>query len=730
MSRRVVDAWSATLLTASALASAVCAFIVQAALARILTPTEFGNFTSAMAALALIAPAVGFGIPAYWLKVFGTEGWAAFRWMSASIRFVLCTSLLCVVVAIAWACTQSTGVRDDIMMMLPIVLAQAAIEMAAARFQIEERFGYVAIWQVLQNGSRFALLTACSFTFVGSEFVAPGFGVISVIITAGAWFSLIPLLNAKANIVGHGDRPAANAAPYSKAEPSMSMVCRGAMPFGIASMLFFAYGQSGIIVLTHLGTARDVASYSVAVTILSGLYLGPSVLFQKLLMPRLHRWAALGDERLLIAWRRGNVWMIVLGSLVAGVTALAVPLAVPLIFGERYLSSVPIVVLMVMCVPFRFLTTSTSSIMTTSDLLRVRNYCAVAAIAASNAAAFALIPFWGVRGAAFSAIIGEAVWSILSIVTARYYLPRMTAKNALSLRRGIDATCSREIIHPSFGAAARSEISDCDALAPVSVIIPCFNCSSTIERALESLAHQTLRPREVILVNDCSTDDTPEQLRKLAGRYQSGWVRVIDLDRNSGPGRARNIGWQSASQPYIAFLDSDDTWHPEKLEIQYGWMIRHPNVAITGHPVAQANESYEFGTRSILKIEEPKPTSRWRVLFSNRFTPSSIVMRADCTARFDERKRHAEDYFMLLEVFLVDKGIGYLFSTPLSHVYKAQFGAETGLSAQLWKIQKGEQDNYRHFWKIGAINWAEWGCFSLLSAAKYIRRCAVARKFV
>ncbi|SDD82508.1 Glycosyl transferase family 2 [Paraburkholderia lycopersici] len=505
-------------------------------------------------------------------------------------------------------------------------------------------------------------------------------------------------------------------------------VGRGAMPFGLASLLFYAYGQSGIIVLTHLGTARDIAAYSVATTILSGLYLGPSVLFQKLLMPRFHRWAALGDERLLKAWRRGNYWMIASGILVAGITALVVPFAVPLIFGEKYLTAVPVVILMTICVPLRFLTTSTSSIMTTSNLLRIRNYCAMAAIVASTAAGFTFIPTWGLWGAAFSAIVGETVWAALSILSARRYLLRVAVKSAAKQPCRMGENDTRDSL-PSFDTAIGSEAKDRDASAQVSVIIPCFNCSRTIERAVESLAGQTLAPREVILVNDCSTDATPIRLRSLADRYEAGWIRVVDLDRNSGPGRARNVGWEHASQPYIAFLDSDDTWHPEKLEIQYGWMSRHPGVAITGHPVVQIDESTDVSVQPLPAVGEPKVVPRWRVLFSNRFTPSSIVMRADCAARFDESKRHAEDYFMLLGVCLVDRGAGYLFSTPLSYVYKAQFGAATGLSAQLWKIQKGEQDNYRHFWKIGAISRAEWMCFSVLSAAKYLRRCILARKF-
>jgi O-antigen/teichoic acid export membrane protein/glycosyltransferase involved in cell wall biosynthesis len=728
MSRRARDAWSMSLLTASALASAVCAFAVQAGLARIMTPTNFGNFSSAMAVIAFVAPAVGFGIPAYWLKIFGTEGWNAFRWMNASVRFVLCSSMLCVLMVISWAFTQSVEVRTDILMMLPVVLAQGAIEMAAARFQIEERFGYVAIWQIIQNGGRVVLLIICGFVTSGSEPIAIGFGAIAAIVSAGACSSIAPFWSGRANIVGHGDRPAADAIERRKETPTMFAVWRGAMPFGLASLLYYAYGQSGIIALTHLGTARDVAVYSVAVTILSGLYLGPSVLFQKLLMPRFHRWAAIGDERLLSAWRKGNFWMIVLGVLVAGVTALVTPFAVPLIFGTKYPGAIQVVILMTICVPFRFLTTSTSSIMTTSDLLRIRNYCAMAAIVASIAAGCSLIPTWGVKGAAFSAIVGEMVWAALSILCARRYLPGLAIKSTAELPHGMGERGARGRL-PSLEAFADSVTKGRNAYAPVSVIIPCFNCGSTIDRAVESLADQTIRPREVILVDDCSTDSTPARLRSLAERYERGWVHVIDLDRNSGPGRARNVGWENASQPYVAFLDSDDTWHPEKLEIQYGWMSRHPNVAITGHPVAQVDESTDVMVRQRPAVGEPRMVPRWRVLFSNRFTPSSIVMRADCAARFDESKRHAEDYFMLLGVFLVDRGIGYLFSTPLSFVYKAQFGAATGLSAQLWKIQKGEQDNYRHFWKVGAMTGMEWICFSALSAAKYLRRCVLARKF-
>jgi glycosyltransferase involved in cell wall biosynthesis len=103
-------------------------------------------------------------------------------------------------------------------------------------------------------------------------------------------------------------------------------------------------------------------------------------------------------------------------------------------------------------------------------------------------------------------------------------------------------------------------------LASVSVIIPCYNCAGTIHRALASVASQSLRPAEVILVDDHSTDDTLQSLYRLQDRYGREWIRIIEQPVNGGPGTARNMGWNAATQTYIAFLDSDDTWHPKKIE--------------------------------------------------------------------------------------------------------------------------------------------------------------------
>jgi glycosyltransferase involved in cell wall biosynthesis len=94
----------------------------------------------------------------------------------------------------------------------------------------------------------------------------------------------------------------------------------------------------------------------------------------------------------------------------------------------------------------------------------------------------------------------------------------------------------------------------------VSVIIPTYNSSSTLKRALDSVYGQSLLPREIIVVDDGSDDW--EQSRLIATSYpDSISIRFIHMDKNQGVSTARNVGISAALCRYLAFLDSDDVWY-------------------------------------------------------------------------------------------------------------------------------------------------------------------------
>ena len=108
----------------------------------------------------------------------------------------------------------------------------------------------------------------------------------------------------------------------------------------------------------------------------------------------------------------------------------------------------------------------------------------------------------------------------------------------------------------------------------VSVIIPTFNRSNFIIEALESIFIQEYFPLEIIIVDDGSTDDTKKVLKPYLDRIQ------YIYQENKGLGPARNRGIEKATGEYIAFLDSDDRWKPNKLKVQVDLLNVKPNIAV------------------------------------------------------------------------------------------------------------------------------------------------------
>jgi glycosyltransferase involved in cell wall biosynthesis len=102
-------------------------------------------------------------------------------------------------------------------------------------------------------------------------------------------------------------------------------------------------------------------------------------------------------------------------------------------------------------------------------------------------------------------------------------------------------------------------------------VIPAYNAGHYIAETLESVLRQTYPHREIIVVDDGSTDDTARRLHRYHGE-----IRYLQQP-NAGEGRARNAGLRVARGDYIAFLDADDVWLPEKLEVQLDVAARHPD---------------------------------------------------------------------------------------------------------------------------------------------------------
>jgi glycosyltransferase involved in cell wall biosynthesis len=259
--------------------------------------------------------------------------------------------------------------------------------------------------------------------------------------------------------------------------------------------------------------------------------------------------------------------------------------------------------------------------------------------------------------------------------------------------------------------------SGASAEVPVSVVIPCFQAHATLPRAVASVAQQTARALEVIVVDDASNAGTSGVLRELQLCYGAHWLRVIRLESNQGPASARNAGWDAARGDFVAFLDSDDSWHPRKLEIQLRFMQEHPEFALTGHGHV-AGGMFDSSVNDVPHAE----VSARALLLSNRFVTPSVMVRRTLSARFRSGQRHMEDHLLWMQLALDGQRIARI-GLPLASLYKPQFGAG-GQSGDLKQMEAAELANYRLLRREGRIGGLQCGALLVWSAAKYLRRIA------
>lgn len=111
----------------------------------------------------------------------------------------------------------------------------------------------------------------------------------------------------------------------------------------------------------------------------------------------------------------------------------------------------------------------------------------------------------------------------------------------------------------------------------ISVVVPIYNSASYVSRTLDSVLQQTELPSEIVIVDDESTDNTIEVLDE----YKRKYAEIIKLSffsqNNQGEGAARNRGVKEAQETWIAFLDSDDIWLPEKINVTKEIIRQHPD---------------------------------------------------------------------------------------------------------------------------------------------------------
>lgn len=222
----------------------------------------------------------------------------------------------------------------------------------------------------------------------------------------------------------------------------------------------------------------------------------------------------------------------------------------------------------------------------------------------------------------------------------------------------------------------------------VSVIIPVYNVSNFIGRTIDSVLQQEYDDIEIILVDDCSTDNSAEIIKQ----YQKSQpcVKYFRQQRNQGAAVARNKALDLATGQYVAFLDGDDEWSSGKLEKQIAFM-KEKNAAIS----CTALDTIDADGKSLGNRREVKEKIDYKFILKNTIiATSTVIIDRNKTGHFQmPLRRGGQDYATWL--MLMRKGaICYGLNDVLAH-YRV---LPTSLSSnkiksirQVWEIQTGNE---------------------------------------
>jgi len=252
----------------------------------------------------------------------------------------------------------------------------------------------------------------------------------------------------------------------------------------------------------------------------------------------------------------------------------------------------------------------------------------------------------------------------------------------------------------------------------VSVIIPCYNAQETIASALDSVLSQTYEKYEIVIVDDGSTDNS----RQIIQNYteNNSQVDIVYIHQvNSGPSQARNKGVQKAKGEFIAFLDADDEWHPEKLKIQVQY-LKEKRLNFLGSRYQYIDFEKNMGSIFL------KQYTLKELLLKTRFSTPGVIMQKkffDELGGFDISLKYAEDHDLWLRA-AKQQALHIIDEPRLVKLSKPAYGSQ-GLSSHMSRMFIGELKVLKKLYKDKTLNVLEYVFFNSFVLLKFLRRIMI-----
>ena len=227
-----------------------------------------------------------------------------------------------------------------------------------------------------------------------------------------------------------------------------------------------------------------------------------------------------------------------------------------------------------------------------------------------------------------------------------------------------------------------------------SIVMPCYNSGTYIRQAINSVRGQTYQDWELLVVDDGSTDNSADIIKGM--EQTDGRIKYLKTNAPSGsPIVPRNIGVKNALGRYIAFLDSDDAWLPNKLERQMKMFEQYEDMAIC---FSNYEKMTEQGERNNRIIKAPSVTTYRQLLFGNVIGCLTAVYDIGKVGKVFFQNHSHEDYILWLDI--LKQGYVARNTNTVEALYRVR---ENSVSSNKLKTLSWQWDIYRNVEKIGLL---------------------------
>jgi O-antigen/teichoic acid export membrane protein len=427
-------------LLSGSIGSAIFSFVTQLLCARSMPVADYGRLVALLAAVNILAVFSGYGVGWYWLQLFGREGRNAYRWIRRTIQLL---ALACLTGAVLLTIYVLWGDYDDpwlsIALLIPILFSQSLAETTTSRFQLEERFAVLGFWQSAMQSGRFIVsLILIGLSMVDFRHLLAGYAAVSVLMTGVSLVSLDQVRRQRIKLVGHRSTQ-----PVGLPEPiSVWAVLVGSTPYCFCTIFYIVCTSGVVAIVERMLGGEQAALYNSAYLIIAAIYLVPSVVYMKYLVGKIFRWSAHDPDLFSAVIHLGVGLGFVAGILCMIVVIASAGFVLPLLFGARFSGAVPILIVLAIGIPVRFVQHAYGAAFFSEENMKRKVWCLGGAAGICLLLSGILIPLLGIEGAAVASVGSELGLLGFFMAGVDRYVGALDLRSTLSIR-GLRAACAR-----------------------------------------------------------------------------------------------------------------------------------------------------------------------------------------------------------------------------------------------------------------------------------------------